>query len=232
VTGHRRGRSIDLTFMYCSSASDAGSARRRRHHSGATRRRRLLSRTGGSSSVPQAARGPNQPILSGTASEDRLAPTARSANITWSRDADEFRLARVQGEGVRLGHLVAAFTVQQIPRAAGIGSAPARPDLEAGPARPGRRHSRGRFRARGHRAAPTPPRPDHHRALAAAPAGPYERLPRSPPFTGRGHDPGRLEYGCSRLHRQRVAWRQAGIAGWNGPRAAPAAGPPAGRGDL
>ena len=123
VTGHRRGRSIDLTFMYCSSVSDAGSARRRRHHSGATRRRRLLSRTGGGSSVPQAARGLNQSILSGTASEDRLAPTARSANITWSRDADEFRLARVQGERVRLGHLVAAFTVQQIRHAAGIGSA-------------------------------------------------------------------------------------------------------------
>ena len=61
-----------------------------------------------------------------------------------------------------------------------------------------------------------------------------ERLPRSPPFTGRSHDPGRLEYGRSRLHRQRVTWGQAGMAGWNGQRAVPAAaaGPPAGRGDL
>ena len=63
----------------------------------------FLSRTGGDSSVPHAARGPNRSILSGIASEDRLAPTARSANITWSRDADEvFRLAGVQGERVWL----------------------------------------------------------------------------------------------------------------------------------
>jgi hypothetical protein len=54
-----------------------------------SRLRPFLSRPGGDSSVPHAARGPNRPILSGIASEDRLAPTARSANITWSRDVDE-----------------------------------------------------------------------------------------------------------------------------------------------
>jgi hypothetical protein len=36
-----------------------------------------------------SCRGPKRSILSGTASEDRLAPTARSADITWSRGADE-----------------------------------------------------------------------------------------------------------------------------------------------
>ena len=37
----------------------------------------------------RATRGPNRSILSGTASGDRLVPTARSADITWSRGADE-----------------------------------------------------------------------------------------------------------------------------------------------
>jgi hypothetical protein len=55
-----------------------------------SRLRPFLSRTGGGSSVPQAARGPNRSILSGTASDDSLVPTARSADITWSRGADEF----------------------------------------------------------------------------------------------------------------------------------------------
>jgi hypothetical protein len=59
-----------------------------------SRLRPFFSRTGGDSSVPHAARGPNRSILSRIASEDRLAPTALSANITWSRAADEvFRLA-------------------------------------------------------------------------------------------------------------------------------------------
>jgi hypothetical protein len=37
----------------------------------------------------RSSRCPDRLILSSTASEDRLAPVARSANIAWSRDVDE-----------------------------------------------------------------------------------------------------------------------------------------------
>jgi hypothetical protein len=173
---------------------------------------------------PRAARGPNRPILSGTASEDRLAPTARSADITWSRGPDEVFGShgyKASASGSATWSRPSWSGRSCVPP--GSAPRPARPDLEAGPARPGRRHPRGRFRTRGHgAAAPAPPRPDRHRALAAAPAGPVRAG--SPFFAVHRPRPWSwpLEYGCSRLHQQRMAWRQAGLA----------AGPPAGRGDL
>jgi len=124
-----------------------------------SRLRPFLSRTGGGSSVPRAARGPNRSILSGTTSGDRLVPTARSADITWSRGADE-----VFGSHGCKASASSSATWSRPSRSGrscvppGSAPRPARPDLEAGPARPGRRHPRGRFRTRGHRAAPAPPR--------------------------------------------------------------------------
>ena len=68
----------------------------------------------------------------------------------------------MQGELVKIGHPIAASTVWQILHAAGIDPAPPpyRPDLEAVPDHAGPRHSRGRFRPRGHRAAPSHLRSD------------------------------------------------------------------------
>jgi hypothetical protein len=58
--------------------------------------------------------------------------------------------------------------------------------------------------------------------LGSYSAAPLRAASGSPPFTG-GHAPGGLEYGRSRLYRRPVSWRQAGIAGWRGARAVPAA---------
>jgi len=56
---------------------------------------------------------------------------------------------------------------------------PKRPDLEAVPDRPGTRHSRGRLRPRGHRAAPARLRADRHRARhPPRPLGRHHREPR------------------------------------------------------
>ena len=94
------------------------------------------------------------------------AAAIRKLVIRMATDNPTWGHRRVQGELVKLGHPIAASTVWQILHAAGIDPAPRRvgPDLEAVPDRAGPRHSRGRLRPRGHRAAAAPLRPDRHRA--------------------------------------------------------------------
>jgi hypothetical protein len=91
-------------------------------------------------------RGPGRP--STAVAIRKLVIRIASENPTWGHRG-------VQGELVRLGHLIAASTVWQILHDAGIGSAPRRKgaDLEAVPDHAGARHHRGRLRPRGHRAA-------------------------------------------------------------------------------
>ena len=92
------------------------------------------------------------------------AAAIRKLVIRMATDNPTWGHRRVQGELVKLGHRIAASTVWQILQAAGIdpGGVPPGPDLGAIPDCPGPRHSRGRFRPRGYRAAEAPLRPDRH----------------------------------------------------------------------
>src|SRR5216684_3096313 len=134
-----------------------------------TWQRRLVTRTWDYTS----RRRPGRP--STAAAIRKIVIRIAADNPTWGH-------RRVQGELVKLGHLIASSTrcgrSCTLPASTRHPAAPARPGSNSSPPRPA--HPRGRFRPRGYRASPAHLRPDRHRA---------RHPPRSP---GRHHrEPGR-----------------------------------------